>query len=126
MISCAHKCELPRSGIAYQVHDEKFCSPRLLVSETEFDRAMSQVVNGAAYARTIAFPNTVRGARGCAFAENKELISAVLNEGLEVLGEHEKEYGQLLCGVFESTALQRVALPSTLRMLGDHTFRECS
>lgn len=75
------------------MHDKKFCSPRLLVSETEFDRAMSQVVNGSSHARTIAFPNTVRGARDCAFLENKTLISAVLNEGLEMLGERKEKYG---------------------------------
>ena len=58
---------------------------QLFVSETEFDRNMSQLARGAEGIRTVIFPNTVRDVKCNAFMGNRSLRSAVLNEGLERL-----------------------------------------
>ena len=71
---------------------------------------MSRIVLGAKDARTVAFPSTVREVSDSAFA-GANLLSAVLNEGLETLGEHSNcSYD----GVFRGTQLRLVKLPSTL------------
>ena len=56
---------------------------QLFVSDTEFDRNMSQVVKGSKN-KTITFPKTIRKACEYAF-HSASLKSVVLNEGLEVL-----------------------------------------
>ena len=58
---------------------------QLFVSETEFDRNMSQLAHGAEGVRTITFPGTVRDVKCNAFMGNWSLRFAVLNEGLERL-----------------------------------------
>lgn len=58
----------------------------LLVSWTLLDRDMSQIVLGLPKIRTITFPSTVRIVQDGAFCRTL-LMSAVLNEGLEKLGE---------------------------------------
>ena len=72
----------PVSGIWYRPSN-KDNSCRLFVSETEFDRGMSQVVGGLR-GKTIIFPRTCREALRFAF-ERTSLRSVVLNERLEVL-----------------------------------------
>ena len=106
---------------------------QLFISETWFDRNMSYLVNGAENTRTIIFPNTVRKVRCDAFKGNRSLRSAVLNEGLERLKgymyqgcDEDGDQFTEIKGVFQNSGLQRVILPSTLRVLGDGTFCYCS
>ena len=70
--------------ILYKVHrKEKLFE--LFISETEFDRDMSQLVQGAKHTRAITFPSTVIEVEAIAFSRTS-LESAVLNEDLETLG----------------------------------------
>lgn len=57
-----------------------------------------------------------------AFYGCKSLRTAVLNEGLEVLGTDERE---LQKGVFENSALESITLPSTLRRIEYAAFYGC-
>ena len=75
------------SGISYKVlYDKRIIS--VLVSETQFDRDMSRIAQGANYVKTIIFPGTVREATAGAFRMTA-LLSVVLNEGLKTLGENQ-------------------------------------
>lgn len=74
-------------------------------------------------AYTITFPSTVKRAQGEAFEKNDWLRSVVLNEGLERLegpGSDEQRGG-----VFSGTRIKKIALPSTLKIIGDKTFQNC-
>ena len=56
----------------------------------------------------------------------RSLRSARLNEGLEALGADEEQWWmRRRCGVFQSSGLERVWLPSTLRVVGMAAFRGC-
>lgn len=90
---------------------------QLFVSGTQFSRAMSAVEEGA-WAGSVTFPGTVRSVSDSAFWKAR-LKSVVLNEGLEALGKFQNAFQD---GVFSKTHLKRVRLPSTLLMLGCHTF----
>ena len=96
---------------------------RLFVSEMEFNRDISILVKGAQTARTVAFPTTLKKASGGVFENNTFLKSVILNEGLERLGGtgDSKQHS----GVFGNTLIQKIILPSTLRVLGNYTFYEC-
>ena len=75
------------SGISYKVlYDKKIIS--VFVSETQFNRDMSRVAQGANYAKTITFPSAVRDVAASAF-RMAALLSVVLNEGLRTLGENQ-------------------------------------
>ena len=105
--------------VAYRHSREtKWLQPELFVSETEFDRKMLRILWGTLDSKTVAFPGTVREVADDAF-QSKAVRSAVLNEGLEALGEYQNAFQD---GVFSKTHLKRVRLPSTLLMLGCHTF----
>ena len=97
---------------------------QVFVSETEFDRNMSQLARGAGNIRTITFPSTVREVEYNAFEDNRSLKSAVLNEGLEKLEKDGCTY-KYYTEVFYNSALQQITLPSTLRALADDTFQNC-
>lgn len=112
----------PRNVISYQFRDGNNFVCRLFVSETEFSRNISQVVRGRD-SKTITFPNTVREVCGNAF-QGSPLSSAVLNEGLETLGEYKDNWHDAQ-GIFCNTQIRCVTLPSTLEELGDATFRSC-
>ena len=72
--------------------------PHIFVSETRLSRDMSRIVLGAKDVRTITFPNTVREVSDGAFAD-ANLLSAVLNEGLETLGKlRAKQCKGIFCG----------------------------
>ena len=75
---------VPLNGIRYEVRKKKNIIS-LLVSETKFDRNMLRILKGAEDAMTITFPKTVRAVQDDAF-QRKAVRSAVLNEGLKVLG----------------------------------------
>ena len=74
----------------------------------------------------IEFPVSLRTIGQAAFARCESLRSVVLNEGLEELGTvgHPKN-GTLQCGVFQSSAVEHVVFPSTLKKIGDCTFENC-
>ena len=75
------------------------------MAETEFDRSMSRIVRGTKSVRTIIFPNSVRKVLGNAFLDAR-LVSVVLNEGLEILGELNDDNGSCCSGVFQSTLVK--------------------
>ena len=52
--------------------------------------------------------------------------SVVLNEGLERLGACRSEDDNPHKGVFCYTQIERIALPSTMEVLGDYAFWSCS
>lgn len=61
-----------------------------------------------------------------AFAECENLQKAVLNEGLEILGDDETDKDEKRqLGVFERSALEHVELPSTLKEIKCGAFYEC-
>lgn len=116
---------MPRNYVLYRPNSRKDRACWLFVSETELDRNMSWLEKGAAVIRTIVFPNTVREAENHAFRNNKSLRSVVLNEGLEELSGFYDSYDNEHDGVFTDSELQRVTLPTTLRVLGASTFYYC-
>lgn len=95
---------------------------QVFLSGAELSRDMAQLVRGAREARTAVFPPSVRRARDRAFCGCEALRAVLLNEGLEALGEFQ---GRGCSGVFRSTGLKSVALPGTMRVLGDCTFWGC-
>ena len=94
-----------------------------------FDRDMSVIAKGAENIKTVTFPNTVKTVKNDAFSGKLEkmgtLESAILNEGLERLGECKYRYGDYHNGAFTYSKIKRITLPSTLKMLGDYTFSSC-
>lgn len=106
------------NGVRYEARKKAVC---LFVSGTEFNRDMSQIVQGAKRIRTITFPNTVRRVMDAAFMY-RALRAVVLNEGLEALGEYQNDN---CARVFSTNHLRRVTLPSTLQVLGGSTFASC-
>lgn len=77
-------------------------------------------------ALTIFFPSTVRRVGEGVLELNRSLRSVILNEGLERLGECKDETACQKCVFRENPHLKSIALPSTLRVLGNHTFLGCS
>ena len=105
------------STIAYNVNAGKAYT-LVAVPGILFDRDMWLIVWAARGIKTITFPRTIKIVQESAF-HHTPLMSAVLNEGLEELG----ECGARNCrGVFHWTKLKRVVLPSTLRVIGNRTF----
>ena len=78
---------------------------QLFISETKFNRNMSQLARGANGIRTIIFPGTVRDVECGAFTNNWSLRSVVLNEGLEKLEKDGCTY-KYYTEVFYNSALQ--------------------
>ena len=88
---------------------------------------MRMLFGGSDGIRTIIFPSMLRIVYQSAFYSVKSLLSAVLNEGLEVLGTNELiPDGKRYPGVFEESGLRDVKLPSTLRRIAYRTFARCS
>lgn len=77
---------VPRNVITYMVSKKE---PRTCASGVEFSRDMKKVFGGPDDVRTVIFPEMVRTIRQGSFRGVKSLKSAVLNEGLEVLGTEE-------------------------------------
>lgn len=97
------------------------------VSGTAFSRDMSRIAserNKVCKAKTVVFPRTVRAVDARVFICSP-LRAAVLNEGLEALGGCENDRTRHHGGPFYLTLLRKVALPSTLRVLGNRTFSNC-
>ena len=78
------------STIAYNVNAGKAYA-LVAVPGILFDRDMWLIVWAARGIKTITFPSTVRNVEGDTFYFTP-LISAVLNEGLEELGEGQDDY----------------------------------
>ena len=114
----------PRNGIAYR-KDGCTLRTQLFVSETEFSRDVLLIAQGANRVRTITFPNTIRDVAKNAFYESSFLRSAVMNEGLETLGERSGTQTEPYSGAFRGIGLQRVVFPSTIESLGTYTFCDC-
>ena len=76
--------------------------------------------------REFVAPTSLRVLCAGAFCGGRVLGLAVLNEGLEILGQGTvSEDDDSFQGVFESSGLEEVALPSTLRQIGPCAFRGC-
>ena len=75
--------------------------------------------------RTMTFPNTIRRVRNKAFYFNRQLLSVILNEGLETIGIYDDEYHSSCSRVFMYSRLEHVAFLTTLGVLGDGSFRDC-
>ena len=74
----------------------------------------------------VAFPASLRVVGPSAFLECARLREVALNEGLEALGRRERSYGEEHEGaVFAGSALEAVALPSTLRVVERGTLERC-
>lgn len=114
----------PRNGIAYR-KDGRTLRTQLFVSEMELSRDALLVAQGANRVRTITFPKTIRDVTENAFYELSFLRSAVMNEGLEALGERGGTQSEPYSGAFRGIGLQRVVFPSTIKSLGTYTFRNC-
>lgn len=111
-----------RNGIVYKTYGQKLL--RLLVSDTELDRGMSQIAKASRGIRTITFPNTVREFSEDAFL-GASLRSVVLGEGIEKLEGH-KDCRSRPEGIFARTQVQQVTLPPMLRVLGRGSFSNCT
>ena len=72
-------------------------------------------------ARTATFANTIRDIRDDAFSWADVLLSVEMNEGLETLDAPEESPR----GIFSGTGIRSVAIPSTLRVIGESTFHGC-
>ena len=68
---------------------------------------------------------SLRTLRQGAFENCSRLKRAVLNEGLEALGTDEYSKAGSWNGVFESSTLEHVELPSTLKRIEYSAFRDC-
>ena len=75
---------------------------------------------------SVTIPSSVRVLRQSAFCNCQDLRTAVLEEGLEVLGtdEYTRDGGRWF-GVFEGSGLENVQLPSTLRRIEYDVFEDC-
>ena len=99
--------------------DGNWKAMQFVISGTEFNRDMSYFVEGPRDVKTIATPSTVRHFVDSAF-DYMSVRSIVLNEGLEGLGKFQDgNYRSIFC-----RQIQYVALPSTLRTIGDRLFYE--
>ena len=94
-----------RDGFSYRPRGENGCLLRLSVSGTKFDRKMSLVVKGAKEVKTATFPDTAREVQDGVFWGNWQLLSVILNEGLEKIGACQDKYESSCYGVFGHTGL---------------------
>ena len=75
---------------------------------------------------SVELPAALRTVGQAAFAECESLRSVKFGEGLEVLGTDALlEWDGPMCGAFEGSALEEVALPSTLKRIKHDTFKGC-
>ena len=97
----------------------------MAVSGVAMSRDMEEITESSGGTRTIIFPKTVRRVANTAFNGAISLRAAVVNEGLEVLGDDENADEEKVRGVFKDSAMEKVSFPSTLRMIGDNAFESC-
>ena len=70
----------------------------------------------------MTFQNTIIRVQNEAFYFNRQLLSAILNEGLETIGSTRASTAHLAVVVFTCSLLEHVAFPATLRVLGTGPF----
>ena len=76
---------------------------------------------------SVVLPQSVRIVHQSAFCKCPNLKAVLLNEGLEVLGTDEyMDNGGLWCGVFETSTIESVQLPSTLKRIEYRAFWGCT
>ena len=111
---------LPANAVCYAPRSEL----RITVSEMRYDRCMTELFGASKGIRTIIFPSTVRAVYPGSFSWLKSLRAALMNEGLETLGNGEDDKYNF--GVFKSSGIRKVRLPSTLRRIEHDAFWGCS
>lgn len=118
----------PRSEIQYAKDRwTQTQRPTPIAAGVRFNRDLKEILKGHSQVRTITFPKTVRAVKFEAFSGQKTLLSAVLNEGLETLGSNGRQrYDSESHYVFQSSGLQKVHLPSTLKEIGRSAFEYCT
>lgn len=115
---------VPGSQIRYAASGKEI---RITVSGVEFCRCMTEVLGGSDGITTLIFPDIIRSIRQGSFRKVKSLRSVVLNEGLETLGTDEHTLDDsAFCGVFQESGLRNVRLPSTLKVIRNCAFLDCS
>ena len=93
------------------------------VSGVEFNRNMREIIESEDRIRTITFPETIKTISQKAFFKNRRLISAVTNEGLEMLGTDEyDDKGIMGSGAFTDSGLRRIWLSPTIKRIGYRAF----
>lgn len=88
----------------------------VLASGTAFNRGINWIIRGGRRTRTVIFPYTITRVGPPAFCGVKALVSAVLNEGLTILGTIQPRNHKF--GAFWDSGLKRVRLPSRLTIIG--------
>ena len=95
----------------------------------EFPAGLEKICVGAfvkSGIENLVLPAALRTIAQGAFYKCEGLRAVKLNEGLEVLGTNEySKYGDMYCGVFQRSAVEEVALPSTLKKIEYSAFEEC-
>ena len=74
--------------------------------------------------RKFVSPAHVRWIGEGAFSDCQNLETVRLHNGLEHLGDHLEDQGQI--GAFENSALREVSLPSSLQRINRRTFKSCA
>ena len=88
-----------------------------------FNRALEQALRGTPGVVTAAFPKTTERYRGGLFRGIKSLRAAAFPEGLEQLRVAALRGEAEACmSLFGWSGLAAVRLPSTLKIVGEHTF----
>ena len=91
----------------------------VLVSGVVFNRNVQTAVGGAEENKTLTFPRSVEHVGAGAFCGCRHLRRVILNEGLTTIGDAKGR------GAFQNTALEKIALPATMKYLGCSSFRNC-
>ena len=113
------------SKIAYALYRRGDSAVRFIASDKIFNRDISSIEGVAENGKTATFPKTITRVRYDLF-RHKHLKSIIFNEGLERLGECREEDGNYHAGLFCYGDIKHITLPSTLKVLGDETFNDCS
>ena len=96
------------------VWDDEF-GTRLFVSTIEFNRNMSQIVEGTVDIKTMVFPSTIRETSEETFSDTS-VQSAILNEGLETIGED----------IFCNSKIKRITIPKSITRIESEAFENCN
>lgn len=99
---------------------------RVSAQRIEYDRAMTEISGCSNKTRTVIFPPGIRTLGQNAFLMASSLRQAILNEGLEVLGTDEYAHTeQLRFGTFSESGIEKIRLPSTLKVIEACAFYDC-
>ena len=98
---------------------------RVTVSGAAMSRDMEKIVECSGDTATIVLPRAVRSTTEAAFQNLKSLRAIVVNEGRETLGANEGPTGEDEGVTFQSSAVQKIILPRTLKRVERNTFCKC-